>query len=472
MAYDDLRDYIRALDAAGKLQRITRPVDKDWEISAVGKRMFQRIPDAKRRALLFENVRGYSIPVAAGVLGASRSVYALAMSTEPEHILEHWENALRNPIPPETVSNGPCKENVLTGEDVDLNRFPVPIWTVGQDPDPYLTAPQVVTMDPETKERNVGTYRIQVKGRNRTGIFLSWPQHGNLHFRKYEALGERAPIAIVLGSEPCSGLCSVSKVPAKMDEFAVAGGLRGKPLELVRCETVPLYVPAHAEIVIEGWIDPGYREQEGPFGEYTGYMGPPGESFVINVECITHRNDPIYHAFISQMPPSESSTIRGLGRESNIYKHLHDELGLPVRDVHLTHSGGSSAYLVISMKKQYDGQVQQALWGAWSIEASLGKITVVVDDDIDIREPFQVEWAMSFRMQPAKDVYVAENTVPVGLDPSLADMDVPQHVRKLMLGSKVGIDATKKHNYPAVSLPPKEHFDRADELWEGYGFVD
>ena len=190
---------------------------------------------------------------------------------------------------------------------------------------------------------------------------------------------------------------------------------------------------------------------------------------------VTHpppRTEPIYHAFISQMPPSESSTIRGFGREMGIYKHLRQELGLQVRDVHLKHSGGSAAFLAISMKKDYDGQAQQAMWGAWAIEPSLGNITVIVDDDIDVRDTFQLEWAMSFRMQPERDVYVARDTVAVRLDPSIADLDVRQDAKQKMLGSKVGIDATKKHRYPPVSLPPKAHMERVDEVWEGYGFSD
>ena len=277
---------------------------------------------------------------------------------------------------------------------------------------------------------------------------------------------------MVIGADPSIGFVSVSKLPADLDEFAVAGALRGGPVDLVPCETVPLEVPATAEIVLEGEILPKVREAEGPFGEYTGYMGPPGMQPVFVIKCMTFRNNPIYQAFISQRPPSESSCIRGVGREWPLFKHLKYTLNLPVRDLRLKEAGGSGAYLVVSMKKQFTGQVRQVMSGIWSLRTGFGKITVVVDDDIDIWDDFAVDWAISWRVRPDKDVTIERDVQAVGLDPSQAPYSVPQHDPVRLVGSRLAIDATKKHEYPAVSLPPKEHLDLVASRWKEYGIED
>jgi UbiD family decarboxylase len=333
-----------------------------------------------------------------------------------------------------------------------------------------MTSPYVFTCDPETGTRNVGTYRVQVKSPRKLGIMVNYQQDAIRHIRKAEARGEPLPIAIVLGTDPTIGLCSVSNMPYGQDELAVAGGLRGEPIELVRGVTVPLDVPATAEIVVEGYIQPGAREWEGPFGEYPGYMGPPGNHPYIDITAITHRHNATYQAFVSQMPPSESSCIRGIGMENSLYTHLTQALGLPVTGVHFTESGGSSAYVVIKMKKEHEGQPKQAIWGAWGWDAGYGKITIVVDDDIDIEDSFQVEWALSFRTQPGNDVFIARDAPPVRLDPSLGSASLDQLAKHKLLGSKIAIDATTKHDYPALALPPREHLRLVEEHWEEYGF--
>ncbi|MCL5075824.1 MAG: UbiD family decarboxylase [Chloroflexi bacterium] len=471
MPYRDLREYIARLEQGGRLKRIKKEVDKDWEIAAVCRKVFQKIPPERRSALLFEHVRGFTIPVAVGLLGASPEVYALALETTVDQIGERWDRALSNPIPPRLVEMGPCKENILKGDDVDLLKLPVPTWTVGQDPAPFFTSPYVCTKDPISRVPNVGCYRMQLKGKNKTGIFADTIQHMNLHMQAAEARGESLPVAVIVGAEPTIGYVAVTKVPFGVDEFAVAGGLRGEPVELVKCETVDLEVPATAEIIIEGEVPPYYREPEGPFGEFPGYMGAAGDLPIINVKCITHRHHPIYQAFFSQMPPSESSCIKAISREWTIYKHLKRDLGLPIVDVHLKESGASIAYLVISLKKQYEGQPKQVMWAAWSVDSTCGKITVVVDDDIDIRDPFALEWALSFRMQPARDIIVMDNVPAVALDPSIAPPHVPQTDRARLMGSKIGIDATRKHEYPALALPPAEHLELVEKNWIAYGFT-
>ena len=473
MAYQDLRAYLSTLEEKGKLKRVRKEVEKDWEIAAVCRQLFFKVPPERRPAVLFENVKGFSIPVVAGVLGISRQVYAIGLETDSlDGINRKWDQALEKPIPPRIVDRGPCKENILMGDQVDILKLPVPVWTVGEDPGPFFTSPYVITKDPDTGLRNVGTYRMQVKGPNRTGFLIGKVQDASWHLRKNDERNQPTPVAVVIGADPSIGFVSVSKLPADLDEFAVAGALRGEPVDLVPCETVPLEVHATAEIVLEGEIPPNVREPEGPFGEYTGYMGPPGMQPVFVIKCMTFRNNPIYQAFISQRPPSESSCIRGVGREWPLFKHLKYTLNLPVRDLRLKEAGGSGAYLVVSMKKQFTGQVRQVMFGIWSLRTGFGKITVIVEYDIDIWDDFAVDWALSWRVRPDKDVTIERDIQAVGLDPSQAPYSVPQHDPVRLVGSRLAIDATKKHEYPAVSLPPKEHLDLVASRWKEYGIED
>jgi len=473
MAYADLREYLRALENKGKLKRVTKEVDKDWEVAAVCRQLFKKIPPERRPALLFENIKGFQIPIAAGVLGASKEIYAIGLETDSvDGINKKWDRALENPIAPRMVSTGPCKDNIWHGDQVDLLKLPVPIWTVGEDPGPFFTSPYVITKDPETGIRNVGTYRMQVKGRNKTGFLIGVRQDAAYHLRKNAQEDKPTPVAVVIGTDPSIGYVSVSKMSEALDEFAVAGALRGAPVDLVHCETVPLEVPATAEIVLEGEIPPNALEQEGPFGEYTGYMGPAGDQPFFNVKCMTFRNNPVYQAFISQMPPSESSCIRGIGREWPLLKHLKHTLRFPIKDLRLKEAGGSGAYAVVSLHKQFEGQVRQLMYGIWSMRTGFGKITVVVDDDIDIQDDFAIDWALSWRVRPDRDVYIERDVQAVGLDPSQGPPTVPQHHPSRQVGARVGIDATRKHDYPAVSLPPKEHLDRIARNWKEYGIEE
>lgn len=474
MAHRDLRSFLQVLEERGLLHRVTREVDRDWEVAAVSRVLFRNVPSARRPALLFEHVRGSDLRIAAGVIGASPAVYAAVLEIDPDRLLAdlagRWTAAVAAPVPPRVVDRAPCQEVVLRGEEADMFRFPHQTWTVGEDPGYFLTAPCVISVDPETGTRNVGTYRNQIKAPRRLGVHLgSGARHLARHVAANERNGKPTPVAIALGGDPIVSLVSVSALPNDSDELAIAGALRGEPLDVVRCVTQDIHVPAASEIVIEGFIPAGVREPEGPFGEYAGYMAAHGLAPVIEVTAITHRRDPIYHSFISQMPPSESSLIRSVGRESSIYAHLRDRLRLPVRDVHLTEAGGAAAYLVISLDKRYPGAVWQAAWGAWANEPTFGKFTVVVDDDIDARDPFQVEWAMSFRVQPERDIHVVRQTPAVVNDPSVAPPEVPKDQRQE--ASKVLIDATRKHAFPPLAVPPDEHLARVAADWESYGFT-
>jgi UbiD family decarboxylase len=468
MPYKDLREYLQVLEQKGLLCHVTAEVDKDWEISAVCRQTFRRIPQERRPALMFDKIKGHTIPLVVGILGGSREIYATALETTVDGIFEKWARGKR-PIPPRLVSSGPCQEVVHMGDDANIEILPAPVWTVGQDPGPYHSSPFVITRDPETRIPNLGVYRVQVKGPRKAGLMIN-PQRGmTMHMRKYEAKGSGTEAAIVFGTDPVIGLTAVSPFPQGVDEIAASGAIRGEPVDVVRCLTVDLEVPATAEIVVEGRVPYKGREREGPFGEYAGYMGEGGNNPLFEVTCVTHRKNPIYQAFLSQMPPSESSCIKSLGREMEIRRHLRDNLGLPVHDVCMTESGSATATVIISLKKQTRFQPIKAMMGVWSMNAGIGKITIVVDDDINIRDPFQVDWALAFRMQPAEDIRIVNGMDPITLDPSQPWKDGQKVDPTEQVSSKVGIDATRKHPYPAPSVPPKEDLDKVAAQWERYG---
>jgi len=320
--YHDLQEYLGRLEEAGKLHHVRKPVDPAWEVAAVTRHMFERYSWADRKALYFDRVGQSEFPLVVGAVGGSPSIYALALNTTVDEIPSVWEKAQRDPIEPEIVKTGLCKEVMAQGPDLDIGILPHAVWTPSRDPGPFITAPLVVTKEPETGSRNIGTYRLQVKGPSKLGIFMGHEKHGARHLRKYEAMGKDMPVAIVIGADPAVTLASVTKFAYGTDEYRVAGGLRGEPLPMVKCETVDLEVPADAEIVLEGIIPNGVREEEGPFGEYTGYMGVHGLAPVIELTCMTRRRNPLYQAFLSQMPPSESSCIRSVGRAAALRRHL------------------------------------------------------------------------------------------------------------------------------------------------------
>lgn len=472
MTFFDLQTYVSHLEKNGKLKRIKIPVNKDWEISAVTRRLFQKIDPKRRPALLFENITDYRHSVLVGALGASREIYAMSLGIKEEEIFSCWSRAQKFPIDPVLVESGPCQEIILEGEEADLTKLPIPIWTVNHDPSPYITAGSVISKDPETGVRNVGTYRVQVKGPHQAGLFVYYSHHMFEHVRKNEINGQATPVAIVIGGPPVVGLCSVSSLPRGVDELAVSGGLLQQPIELVKCKSIDLEVPAAADFVIEGLVRANYREQEGPFGEYTGYIGPEGNNLFIDIQCITSRRDAIFQAYISEMPPSESSCIRGIGHEVSLYQFLKETLGMPIHDVHFTEGSGSEAIVLVSMNKTHPAQPREVAWATWGFDGSFGKKVMVVDADIDIRDHNAVDWAFSFCVQPARDIVIEDRARSVLLDPSLTGDNLSQEEKSLLFSSKIFIDATKKHKYPSLALPPKEHLEEVERKWKEYGMSD
>lgn len=475
MAYKDLQEYLQALENRGKLRHVKKEVDKDKELACIIRWMYQSVPEKDRYGMMFDKIKGYNSAVVTGVFGANREVYALAIETTPDNIYQKWSNALVNPIKPRKVNSGPVKEVILKGKKVNLTKLPAPVWTPGRDPGPYLSAPLCISKDPDTGIQNVGTYRVQLTTKNKAGIMFFPSQHMGIHYHnKYETKNEAMSVAVVVGTDPSVGLTSVAKIPYGVDEFDIAGGLRQKPLDIVKCETVDLYVPAYAEYVIEGYIPPFKRMKEGPFGEYTGFMGTEDDRPYIEVTCITHREKPIMQGFTSQLPPSESSMIRGMSYNSNLWKRLVIDLKEPgIKDLFFTESSGSWGHVIIQMKTLYPGHSKKVgILASHLLDATTGKIVTVVDDDVDIRDSFSVDWALAFRVDPARDITILERTAAPNLDPSTMDpafgTDVTPFERRL-IGSKMIIDATIKTSYPELSLPYKEYMMDVYERWNEFG---
>jgi UbiD family decarboxylase len=451
----------------GLLYHVKAEVHKDWELSCVARRIYQELPEHQRYALMFDKVKDYDIPVAVGAIAASQIIYAAGLGTTPDKILKRWVNALSSPIEPSVVKDGPVRENVLVEEEVDLSKFPIPIWTPTKDPSPYLTAPYVVTKDPDLGYLNVATVRAQIIGKNKTAINIIPGQHTGIMLAKYKEAKKPMPTAIVLGAEPVVGMTSTAKVPEGVSEYSVAGGLKGSPLELIKCETSDLLVPANAEIVLEGEVPPDETVNEGPFGENRGYMSRVRrDAPVFKIKRITHRNNPIYLSFISQTPPSESMTIQGAAMEALVYKLLAVDLGFEIRDVAIR-GETSLMQIAISFKKMYPGQPYKILLAAISVSPRYNKVAIAVDDDVDVRNWLDVERAILLRARPDKDYLIIPNMQSTPNDPSNAPPGATYEER--ISGSKLFIDATKKWPYPEFCVAPQEMRDRVKAKWKMYG---
>jgi len=480
--YKDVREHLKALEERGKLVRVKKRINKDTELMPLVRWQFRGLEESQRKAFLFQNVtdvkgKSYSMPVTVGTLAASTEIYSIGLKCKPAEIHERWTDAQLHPIAPVKVNSGPAQEVIWKEEDLSnghgLDMLPVPISTPGFDNGPYLTSANWVTKDPDTGIYNIGNYRSQIKAPNRNGgLFLG--QHMGQHWQKCKAKGIPLEAAIVIGVIPSVAYSATSKLPYDFDEYRLAGGLGGEPVEVLQCRTVDVHVPATAEIVIEGKICTEWIEPEGPFGEYPGYMGHRGIAPYMDVTCITHRRDAIYTALMSQFPPSESSKIKHTGTEKIFYKYLRFDSGNPaVLDVaiHDEVSGSGQAYCVIKMKKANTAEVWRALNAGAGYVGSYAKICIAVDEDIDIWDPAMINWAICFNVRPDQDVAIAKGKSP-GLDPSAYPPGVPTHVSRMALSSALLIDATRPWPYTPVSLPRKEFMENAKEIWEELGLPE
>ena len=491
MGFEDLRFWLDRFERAGELKRVKAEVNWDREIGTIARRSLTR----KGPALLFENVKGYQTTPCTRVATAllsKRTRLAMVLGFPPDtparELVQHVGQKNRETVPPEVVRTGPVKEHILRGDEVDLYRFPVPKWHFRDGGRYILTFAGVVTRDPDAGVMNMGVYRGMLGQRNTIPMLIVAGQHGGQTFSKYRQMGRPMPAAAVIGFDPIMDFISGSPVPAGMCEYDVMGGYRGEPLKVVRCETSDLLVPAEAEMVIEGTIspDPATYEPEGPFGEYTGHTSDvPTPRPVMTVECITFRGDPILRGTQEGTLPgsfSENSMMSSIQRAAIAWNILEQQ-GVPgVTNVHV-HPVTNGTNICVQIRKQYQGHakhVAAALWGSGAAQWRY-KHVIVVDDDIDVSDYEQLDWAIAYRVNAGKDdIVIFPGSFGSPTDPStpLEERDVTK------LGSgiwnRVLVDATRTWmfdpkpewggRFPPTVQPAPEDEALVDRRWKEYGW--
>lgn len=465
-SYRDLTEFVKVLEKEGELVRIKNKVDKDWEISTVTRHMCFMAPGypERRPALLYENVKGFDIPVLLGAFASEKRV-ALSLGifeNDPEvrrkKLREKFLDSYNFKCKPKRVNSGPCQDVVLKGNEIDLFKLPIPTWTPGKDAGPYITAGGTLSRDPETGEMNIGNYRIQLKGKKKLGIY---PTKGHDCWRHWEKASKKKkplPVAVMIGT--CGPVLFPQCFRVPFDELDIAGGFDRKPLEVVKCKTNDLEVPAMTQIVIEGEMPPGYLEDEGPFGEAFGVICPKRPNPVIEVKAITHRRKPIYEAFMSSGVPGTASATRESFKAFFQYANLVTQGITDIVDVYMPEAGTGSQLAFVSIKKRYDFHPRQVMEGLWGSKEVGNKIVIVTDADVNIREPFEIYRALFQRVEPSRDVIVHEGS-SYEVDPS------PQVGGRLTTG-KLGIDATMPYDYN-ISLPEDKWFAQVSKEWKKYG---
>ena len=460
MKYKDLREFIAELEKRGDLVRIKTEVDPNLEMTEIADRTLR----AGGPALLFENPKGYDTPVLANLFGTEQRV-ALGMGEEEISALREIGELLaylRQPDPPKgmrdlvdkapllkkvlsmgpsTVRNPPCQYHARSGDEVDLYQLPIQTCWPG-DAGPLVTWPLVITRGPEKERQNLGIYRMQLIGRNK--LIMRWLSHrgGALDYRDWQLKhpGKRYPVAIALGADPATTLGAVTPVPDGISEYAFAGLLRGAKTEIAECFTPlcrehGLQVPASAEYILEGYLEPGEEADEGPFGDHTGYYNEVERFPVFTVEAITHRESPIYHSTYTGRPPDEPAVLGVALNE--VFVPLLQKQFPEISDFYLPPEGCSYRMAVVTMRKEYPGHAKRVMLGVWSFlrQFMYTKFVIVTDEDVNARDWKDVIWAMTTRMDPQRDCVFIENT-PIDY------LDFASPVAGL--GSKVGFDATNK----------------------------
>jgi 4-hydroxy-3-polyprenylbenzoate decarboxylase len=476
--YPDLHDHIAALDKAGLLITVDEPVDKDSEMHSLVRWQFVGgLREADRKAFLFRNVvnakgRKYDLPIVVGALAANQDIYSVGMGVPVADIGKHWDNAIANPIPPNIVDFAPCHDVVITGEDLQgpgkgIDALPIPISTPGFDNAPTLTSTNVVTRDPETGVQNMGTYRAALKASDRLVVRMATRvggAGGYVHYKKHRARGDaEMPIAIVLGCPPAVAFMGPQKLPVDMDEVAVAGGLAGAPINMVKARTVDLMVPAESELVIEGIIDTEMMEPEGPFGESHGHVALEEFNMPMRVTAITHRKDAVLTSYISQAAPSESSVIKRVAYEPLFLAHLRDALGIKgVKKVSLHEPlTGLLRVTIVTMEAGAPTtEIWRALYGIAYFKGDCGKICIAVNEDIDPDNADALLWAMAYRSNPVEDVVTLAHR---------GQGHGPKREHTGEEDSTLLIDATMKSAMPPVALPTREYMEKGLDLWNRLG---
>ncbi|HEX5597005.1 MAG TPA: menaquinone biosynthesis decarboxylase [Micromonosporaceae bacterium] len=478
--YTDLNEFLVALERAGELRRVTVPVDPTLEVSEIVTRTVR----AQGPALLFEQPTRGEMPVAVNLFGTERRM-AMALGVDDlEEIAERigelvkpelpvgWSGMREGlgkvmqlkSLPPKMVKSAPCQEVVYKGDDVDLNRLPgLKVWP--GDGGIFHNFGLTHTKHPETGKRNLGLYRLQQHSHNTLGMHWQIHKDSTAHHAVAERRGERLPVAVAIGADPVVSYASSAPLPAEIDEYLFAGFLRGDRVEMVDCLTVPLQVPAHAQIVLEGYLEPGERLPEGPFGDHTGYYTPVEPFPVLHVECMTMRRDPIYHSIVTSKPPQED---HGLGvATERIFRPLLRLLIPDIVDYHMPSAGVFHNCLIVSIKKRYPKHAQKvmnAVWGAHLM--SLSKLVVVVDDDCDVRDYHEVAFRAFGNVDYSRDILLTEGPV-----------DHLDHASyQQFWGGKLGVDATRKlpsegytRGWPEEMTMSPEIRDLVDRRWKEYG---
>ncbi|WP_373508409.1 4-hydroxy-3-polyprenylbenzoate decarboxylase [Thiocapsa sp.] len=488
MKYRDLRDFIDQLEQRGELKRIREEVDPYLEVTEICDRTLR----AGGPALVFERAKGSKMPLLGNLFGTTRRV-ALGMGEESVEALREVGKLLaflKEPDPPKGMKeawqslpifkkvldmapkvrrNPPCQEVEFSGEQVDLGRLPIQHCWPG-DAARLITWGLVITKGPEKARHNLGIYRMQVLGRNR--VIMRWLAHrgGALDFRDWQRAhpGKPFPVTVALGADPATILGAVTPVPDTLSEYAFAGLLRGSRTELAVCKESDLQVPASAEIVLEGHIYPDDTAPEGPFGDHTGYYNEIGEFPVFTIERITQRREPIYHSTYTGRPPDEPA-ILGVALNEVFVPILQKQFP-EIRDFYLPPEGCSYRLAVVSIKKQYPGHAKRVMMGVWSFlrQFMYTKFVIVVDDDVCTRDWTDVIWAMTTRMDPARDTVMIENT-PIDY------LDFASPVSGL--GSKIGFDATNKwpgettREWGSPILMDEAVRERVDGIWDSLGIA-
>ena len=486
LQFTDLREFISYLEANGELVRVTAPVDPNLEMTEICDRTLKK----RGPAILFEKPVGYDIPVLGNLFGTEQRI-ALAMGQTdvaalreigkllaflkepepPKGLKDIWQKA---PIfkqvlnmNPKSISKAPCQKNQITGDDIDLAKLPVQTCWPG-DAGPLITWPLVITRGPNKERQNLGIYRMQVIGKNK--LIMRWLSHrgGALDFKEWQEAqpGEPFPVAIALGADPATTLGAVTPVPDTLSEYAFAGLLRGAKTEVTQCLNADLQIPAHSEIIIEGVIHPGEMADEGPFGDHTGYYNEVDRFPVLTVTAITHRDNPIYHSTYTGRPPDEPA-ILGLAL-NEVFVPLLQKTFPEISDFYLPPEGCSYRLAVVTIKKQYPGHAKRVMMGVWSFlrQFMYTKFVIVTDEDVDARNWEDVIWAITTRMDPARDSVIVENT-PIDY------LDFASPVSGL--GSKIGFDATNKwpgetdREWGEPIEMDKAVVEKVDSLWQSLG---
>jgi 4-hydroxy-3-polyprenylbenzoate decarboxylase len=474
--FKDLNEFIAALDRDRQLARIPEPVNPELEIAAITDRV-SKSPGGGP-ALLFERPTGYDMPVAINLFGSMRRMcMALGVNTLddlardveeistpkiPSGILDAMKmlptvRRLKDALP-KTVKDGPCQEVVQKNGSLDE----IPILTCWpEDGGRYITLPLVFTKDPETGMRNIGTYRMQIFDGRSTG--MHWQRHkgGAQHYRVAERLGKRMPVAVALGPDPALAYAATAPMPEGLDELMLAGFLRRERVELVKCITQDIEVPANAQIILEGYVEPGERRREGPFGDHTGFYSHPDDYPVFHLTCITRRKRPIYLTTVVGIPPMEDYY---LGKASErIFLPLIRKTLPEIVDMAFPAAGIFHNIVIISIDKRYPGHARKIMNAVWGLgQLMFSKTVIVVDQDVNVQNEAEVAWIVGTHYDPERDVQFTRGPVDDLEDAS----DLPAY------GSKMGIDATRKwasegftRNWPKkISTTPAAH-RKADEVW-------